>query len=367
VSHDAIVVGARCAGASTAMLLARAGLRVLLVDRAAAGSDIPHGHFIHQHGPRRLVGWGLLDRLLEVAPPVTELTSELRDFPLHAADLSVGVVPMGVGPRRSDLDRILVEAAVEAGAEYRERFPVDGFLTDGDRIVGIRSRAVEERAPLVIGADGRNSSLAKAVDAPVTRSAPTQTCWYASYFSGIAGRGLELHGMSDRVVFAFPTGGGLHCLMVAAPIAELPRARRDIEAHVLAATDRVAGLGERVREGRREERWFGAAQLPNFMRRPWGDGWALVGDAGVHKDPLMALGICDALRDAELLADAVVAGEPLSEYERRRDEATTPDYFANLHMAAFRPLPQEFADQRAAVRGDPVATRNLLLATQGMG
>jgi flavin-dependent dehydrogenase len=142
--YDAIVIGARCAGATTAMLLAREGFDVLLVDRASFPSEIPHGHFIHRHGPPRLARWGLLDRVLDTGcPAVTSITMDLGDFPLTGEDLVVDGVPVGLGPRRAALDKVLVDAAVEAGAELREGFPVDD-LTFEDGRAG--SRAARRRS-----------------------------------------------------------------------------------------------------------------------------------------------------------------------------------------------------------------------------
>ena len=379
--YDAIVIGARCAGAATAMLLARKGHDVLLVDRARFPSEIPHGHFIHRHGPRLLAEWGLLDRILATGcPAVTSITTDMGDFPLAGTGLEVDGIPLGLGPRRAPLDAALVEAAVEAGAELRDGFAVQEFTSDRMRLSGVRGRSagggatVTEQARVVVGADGRNSGLARRVAAPLTESAPTLACWYFSYWGGVPTDGLELYQRENRVIFAFPTNGGLLGLFVGAPIAELARARADIEGHILATVDLVPELADRVRAGERAERMLGATQLPNFVRRPFGPGWALVGDAGCHKDPYLALGICDALRDAELLAGALHDGlsgarpidEALAGYERRRDELTLPEYHRNLAMAELKPPPAEVFGLRAALRGDAEETRQFYLATQAM-
>ena len=173
------------------------------------------------------------------------------------------------------------------------------------------------------------------------------------------------------MIFAFPTNDGLVGLFVGFPLGELNAVRGDVEGHVLAAVGAIPHLGERIADGRREERFYGATQLPNFLRKPYGQGWALVGDAGCHKDPFMALGICDALRDAELLADALTDGfsgrrrteDALADYERRRNEATLPDYHANLAMAQLGPLPDRHLRLRAAAalrpdRGEPLLPRD---------
>jgi flavin-dependent dehydrogenase len=379
-TYDAIVVGARCAGASTAMLLAREGLDVLLVDRATFPSEIPHGHFVHRHGPQRLARWGLLDRVLGTGcPAVTRITLDLGDFPLTGVDLSVDGVPLGVGPRRAHLDRILVDAAVEAGVELREGFAVDELTGDEARVTGIRGRdlasrrSISEAARIVIGADGRNSGVARRVEAPLTVDEPTVACWYFSYWAGVPCDALEIYVRGDRAIFVHPTNDGLTAVFVGAPIAQLSDVRRDIEGSFLGALDRVPELAERIRAGERTERFYGAAQMPNFIRRPYGPGWALVGDAGCHKDPWLALGVCDGLRDAELLAEAVAdalsgrrpIGAALADYERRRDRETLPQFRENLAMARFQ-IPDAMRARRAAVRGDQAATNEMFLIREGM-
>jgi hypothetical protein len=128
--------------------------------------------------------------------------------------------------------------------------------------------------------------------------------------------------------------------------------------------DRVPALSERVRSGWRAECFYGTADVPNFLRTPHGPGWALVGDAACHKDPYMALGICDSLRDAELLAEAIDEGlsgrrpldEALADYERWRNEATLAEYKQNLQLARLLPPPVELMQLRAALRGDQEIT-----------
>ena len=269
--YDAIVIGARCAGASTAMLLARAGHSVLLVDRARFPSEIPHGHFIHRHGPARLSRWGLLDRVLATGcPAVTSLLVDFGDFLLAGHELVVDGVPVGLGPRRGALDGVLVSAAVEAGAELREGFVVDELVFADGRVVGIEGRSggkrVREQARFVIGADGRNSGVAKRVEAPAYDAVPTLSIWYFSYWSGVPGEALELYQRGRRIIFAFPTNDELYAVFVGWPAAELDTVRRSPEEALLAAVDLAPELAERMRGGRREERLLGATQLPNFLR-----------------------------------------------------------------------------------------------------
>lgn len=188
-------------------------------------------------------------------------------------------------------------------------------------------------------------------------------------------RGVELYLRPDVALFVFPTHDGLMSLFTCWPRRRLSGVRADIEGSVLSAIDQAPELAARVRSGRRVERFYGAAELPNFRRKPQGPGWALVGDAGYHKDPFLALGISDALRDADQLvaaADAglsgrVPLGAALAEHERLRNLASQEDYQLNLFLAQFRPLPSELLAQRAAVRtsNDQEAINSLLLAGQG--
>ena len=378
--YDAIVIGARCAGATTAMLLARNGHRVLLVDRATFPSDIPHGHLIHRQGPARLARWGLLDRVLATGcPSLTTITSDEGDFPLVGQNVSADGVPAACGPRRTALDRVLVEAAVEAGVELRAGFSVDGLTKAGERVTGIRGgdrrtgTVGTESATITIGADGRNSHVARAVEAPVYEEVPSLTCWYFSYWADVPRDGLEIYDRYGRVIFAFPTNDNLFAVFIAWPASELSTVRADIERQFLAAVDGIPTLAERVRAGRRADRFYGATDVRNFLRKPYGPGWALVGDAGCHKDPYLALGVCDAFRDAELLADAIDDGvsgrvaieDALADYERRRNLATLPDYRVNLERARFAPPPPEQRQLRAALRTNTEATRQFFLAIEG--
>ena len=166
VRYDAIVIGARCAGSPTAMLLARKGYQVLLLERAALLSDVPRGHVIMPTGTALLKQWGLLDRVLASnCPPIAQLTIDLGPFALSAPPMLADDDAPICAPRHGILDRILADAAVEAGAELREGFVVEEILMEGERVIGIRGhgpdgREVTEQASIVVGADGQYSCAA---------------------------------------------------------------------------------------------------------------------------------------------------------------------------------------------------------------
>jgi flavin-dependent dehydrogenase len=230
---DVIVVGGRCAGAATALLLARRGLRVLVVDKARFPAEIPHGHFIRYQGPRLLQRWGLLDKIVRSGcPAVTEMTIDLGDFPLTGTNLERDGVALGYGPRRRVLDAILIEAAVAAGAEFRDGFSVDDYLMDGAAVTGIRGRSyqtgalITAQAGITVGADGRHSSLASAVGAPVYETIPPLACWYFGYWSGVPMDSLEIYRRDRNVVFAFPTNDGLIAVFIGWEVSEFGRCAR---------------------------------------------------------------------------------------------------------------------------------------------
>ena len=360
--YDAIVVGARCAGSPTAMLLARQGHRVLVVDRAGFPSDTLSTHYIHQSGVASLERWGLLPRIAAAgAPGIRNYTLDVGPFALHGAPPPIGEVTEAYSLRRTVLDQMLVEAAADAGAEVRQHFPVDGLVTDGDRVTGIRSRGKIEHARIVIGADGLNSLVARGVGAPTYNDQGTLTCAYYTYWSGVEIDGVELYPRPGCMIVAAPTNDLQVVTIVLWPNAEFHAIRSDIERRFLEALELAPGLAARVRRATRSERFRGTGRLPNFYRRPHGKGWALVGDAGYHKDPILALGISDAFRDAELLAQAVDAGlsgraplaRTLADYERRRNELSAHGFQSTIGFARLQPSPPDMQQLFAALRDNP--------------
>lgn len=353
--YDAIVVGARCAGSPTAMLLARRGYRVLLLDRDPFPSDIMSTHYIHVPGLARLQRWGVLDRVVATgAPFITTRTLHFDGMSFQPPNppLPEGLSPDTVCPRRYLLDKILVDAAVEAGAEFRERFPLRELLWEDGRVVGVRAgprgREVEERAGIVIGADGMHSTVARLVAAPEYDARPSLTFGYYAYWSGIPDTGMHIYFNSDATgILVFPTNFGQTCIGVGGMSAGFKDFRRDIEGNYLAVTDRIPGLCEQVRGATRESRFQGTADMPNFFRRPYGPGWALVGDAGYHRDFITGLGINDAFFQAELLAgaiDSAFSGEQpleavMESFERIRNDYSKPLYDITTRMAAGEQVP----------------------------
>jgi len=370
--YDAIVVGARCAGSATAMLLARKGLRVLLVDRVTFPSDTLSTHFIHVSGVAALERWGVLGQVrASGCPPIQEMRLDFGPFVLQGRPPAAGATTEMFCCRRTVLDKILVDAAVASGVELREGVAAQELLRGDDGSVqGIRGMGADgelvAHAPLVVGADGRHSFVAKAVEAPAYEAVESLTCAFYSYWSGVDCDRASLYPRPGRAIASMPTNDGLTCIYVAAPRSEFHDFRADVEGQFKAALE-MTELGERVAYGHREERFRGTADLPNFLRKPWGDGWALVGDAGCHKDPVPAQGITDAFRDAELLADAAASGlstgllaDALAGYHAARDAVEVPRYRFALQLASMEPPDAEFAQLLAALRAKPHKTSQFL-------
>jgi 2-polyprenyl-6-methoxyphenol hydroxylase-like FAD-dependent oxidoreductase len=366
MAYDAIIVGARVAGASTALLLARKGYRVLLLDRAAFPSDTLSTHYIHPAGIAFLSRWGLLDRLRATGcPPVHEAHFDFGPFRFGGAPPPIDGIRTGYAPRRTVLDKLLIDAAVEAGAELRETTTVAGLLHDGDRVTGVRIQGrgalIEERAAVTVGADGKHSLIARLVEARTYEVVPALSSGYYSYWSDLPLERTELWIRPGFTLIAFPTHGQLTVLVMSSAIAEYPRVRLDVERAFLEMASTIPELRERLAGARCQERWKGTADLPNFFRVPYGNGWALVGDAGYHKDPLTAQGITDAFRDAGLLADALHVGfdrperltEALRCYEVTRNQAVLALYKFTCERATHSAPPPPMAALLTALASNP--------------
>lgn len=346
-AYDVAIVGARAAGAATAMLLARAGHRVLVVDRAEYGSDTLSTHALVRGGVLQLDRWGLLDRIRAAGtPPADRVTFNYAGRPV-VVDLDHQLY----APRRTVLDRVLVDAAREAGAEVRFGVHVTDVRRDADGHVGgivVRQRdgtASEIAATLTVGADGRRSRVARTVEAPATAVGTHTVGFFYGYWSGIENRGFEWHFGHEAAAGVIPTNDGLACVFIGA---SLERFHSDLRPDPARNVERMAAelptdLAGRLAAGERHGPLRGFPGLAGWLRRPFGDGWALVGDAGSFKDPITAHGLTDALRDAELVARAIDDGltgatpmtAALAGYERVRDDVSlavleTTDTIASL-------------------------------------
>jgi 2-polyprenyl-6-methoxyphenol hydroxylase-like FAD-dependent oxidoreductase len=382
---DAIVVGARVAGAATAMQLARGGLRVLCLDRSPYGRDTLSTHALMRGGVLQLQRWGLVDELVAAGTPAVRRTM----FHYGEESVAVSIKPaVGVdallAPRRTVLDPVLVRAAERAGAVVRFGAPVIRLHRDhcgavAGVVVGNRRSDVTsiESAPLVIGADGRHSIVARQVGARRTARGYHAASFLYGYHDNLPTNGYEWFYRPGLTAGAIPTNGGLTCVFVGARASRLdPAVRANTAADVFDHLVGVSGLGSRLGSGKWVESVKYVRGLPaGYLRQAHGSGWALVGDAGHWLDPMSTHGMTAALRDATLLARAILsssarAGErerALADYQAVRDRLSLPmmriteeiaSYTWDLHRARIllRELSSAMADEveaLAAIEPDP--------------
>jgi 2-polyprenyl-6-methoxyphenol hydroxylase-like FAD-dependent oxidoreductase len=363
--YDAIVVGARCAGSPTAMLLAQKGYKVLVVDRATFPSDTLSTHIVHPPGVAVLRRWGLLDRLTATGcPPIDTYAFDFGPFTISGAP-GTDDSPVSYCPRRIVLDKLLVDGASEAGAEVREGFTVEDIVVEDGRVTGVRGHskggtAVTEQADVVIGADGRSSLVARAVKPAQYNEKPKLLCGYYSYWSGLPMDGrFEVYIRPERGFAAAPTNDDLTLVVGGWPFAELAANKNDIEGNYMKMFEAAPDFETRMRGAKRESRIVGTA-VPNYFRKPFGPGWALVGDAGYNKDFITAQGITDAFRDAELCVSAFDKSRSggrafdatMGEYQSTRDEHVFPLFEFTCQLATLEPPPAEMQQLLGAVHGN---------------
>jgi flavin-dependent dehydrogenase len=341
---DVVIVGARCAGAATAMLLARAGARVLVVDKGLFGTDTLSTHALMRGAVLQLHRWGVLPVIAAAATPAVRSTR----FAYGSEDVTIAIEPRhGVdalyAPRRALLDRVLVDAAGQCGAEFLFHSKAAGLIREASgRVSGIAVEtpqgALDVHAALVIGADGLHSSVARWVGAPEILTGRHATAVLYSYWQGAHAGGYEWHYAAHASVGAIPTNDGAHCVFVSFPSEHLPHLpganAADKYERLLRGFESLAPV---LSNATRVEPVRGFGGHPGFLRRSSGPGWALVGDASYFKDPLTAHGITDALRDAELLSRAVAGASAaaFAEFETIRHELSHRLFEVTDQIASF--------------------------------
>lgn len=340
--YDALIVGARVAGATAAALLGDAGRRVLLVDRAAFPSPTLSTHYFRGGRAVAVLGrLGVLDETLALgAPPLTRQYRYLggaAEPELQGAQFP-GEIGYCLSVRRAPLDHLLVRRAARASVDMLERTRPTELLWAGGRVVGARlatptgERVV--RARCVVGADGRHSWVARAVDAPLQEVEEGHRGMYHCYLRGFPGPGgtpadgAEFSRIEDELAYVFPSDDGVSCVALSLNLAGYAWVRQEPDRRFRARLARHQGLAARFASAIWIERLLGCGPERNYVRVPIGPGWALVGDAGMHQDPFSGLGIDNATVHATFLAEALLdwfAGnaseaEALARYHQRRDD-----------------------------------------------
>ncbi len=346
--YDAVVVGARCAGAATAMLLARAGARVLMVDRQPYGSDTLSTHALMRGGVLLLSRWGVLPAVVEAGTPrITSTTFRYGREEIRLPIKPDAEVDGLYAPRRTVIDPILVDAAWSAGAEVHHGVALHDLVVEDGRVAGVVLRDLaggmhEIRAGVVVGADGIGSTVARRAGAQTLVAGRHSTAVMFAYVPDPGIDGFQWGYEADAGFGGIPTNDGMACVFVGVPTPDFDAGLREdvhgafaslLARHDPALADHVAACGRpeiRVFRGR-----------PGHLRQAFGPGWALVGDAGFFRDPITAHGITDALRDADGLARAIVAGgaDAMEAWRASRDAVARPLLEVTDAIAAFdRPM-----------------------------
>jgi 2-polyprenyl-6-methoxyphenol hydroxylase-like FAD-dependent oxidoreductase len=331
--YDAIVVGARCGGSPTAMLLARLGYKTLVVDRAHFPSDTVSTHLIHPPGVAILDRWQLLDRLVASGcPPINTYSFDFGPVTIRGNPRPSDGAATSYCPRRTVLDQLLVSAAREAGAEIREGVTVDELLIEGGTVVGVRGHAGDgsqmvERARVVIGADGAHSRVARAVTAAPYHDKPVLSVAYYSYWSGIPVDSASWVVRPGQGFAAFPTNDGLTMLLAAWPYVEYQTVKKDIEGNYLRAVQ--SAFGDRLDAAHREER--------------------VVGGGVPHDAELCVAALDEAFNGSRSFDDAMV------DYQRSRDARVLPVYEFTAQIASLEPPPPELQQLLGAIDGNAEA------------
>jgi 2-polyprenyl-6-methoxyphenol hydroxylase-like FAD-dependent oxidoreductase len=350
--YDSVVVGGRCAGAATGMLLARAGLHVLVLEASRPGTDTLSTHALMRGGVLQLHRWGLLDAVAAAGTPPVRSTEFHYGHEMETVELRPGSAPLRA-PRRTVLDPILQDAARGAGAELRHGVRVTRVLNDaegcvtGVEILDRGSRTMSQvTAGIVIGADGRHSLVADAVEAPFEHRGRSSSAFLYTYWSGFDLDRYQWFYRPGATAGIIPTNGGQVCLWTGTPSVRFhTELRGDLDASYRTLLGEAAPeLTPALAHGRRDGPVRGYPGVPGHLRRASGPGWALVGDAGYFKDPITAHGITDALRDAELLANAVTATpgggtsrrDALRDYQRTRDGLSKPLFALTERLASYQ-------------------------------
>ena len=361
--YDVVIVGARVAGSILATLLGEGGHRVLLLDRSSFPSDTLSTHFFRAPALSAFNQVGVYDEVQAVAPHLTVNYNVVDGIVFPEPVDRPADYPFYMCVRRITLDDMLLRRATRTPTvELREGAQVTGLQREGDRVVGVRWKDsngyAEATARVVVGADGVRSFVAKEVGVQTEHEEPINRAMYYAYYRGIRpneGPAAEFHYRGNYLAYCFPCDGELTLLASSVPIAEFVEFKRDPEAKFLSEIGAMTALAPRLAQAEREGPIRGTGSIPGYLRIPYGEGWVLVGDAGMVMDPWSGQGIDQASTHAVSLASHLA--DYLSErsdwetaiqaYHRERNEFSLQTYQRTCTFGLdLRPMTQAALDRR---------------------
>ena len=340
--YDAIIVGARVAGSITATLLGEYGYKVLLLDRAHFPSDTLSTHFFRYPSLRSFQRMGVFDQVQSVAPHMVDMFNDIEGHAWTEPVTGKDGLDYFLCVRRITLDSILTERVKQVpnvtflqGARFTE------LIRDGESVVGAEwsdeSGAHKLTARVVIGADGFYSQVAKLVEPEMEDFEPVRRAMYFSYFKNVTPLERPTAGFyfqGDRLVYVFDTDDDLTLVAVSVPISEFDAYRKDAEGEMMSFINDIPSLAPRLESAEAVAPFKGAGNIPCYLRVPYGNGWALVGDSALVFDPWSGQGIDHASQHAVMLADELhdffsnkkTWGEAMSSYHSQRNRTTKKNF-----------------------------------------
>jgi flavin-dependent dehydrogenase len=366
VDYDIIIIGARVAGSTLAAILGQNGYRVLVLDRSSFPSDTLSTHFFRAPALRAFNQIGVSGGVQSVAPHLRVNYNVIDGIEFPEPVDRPDDYPFYMCVRRIVLDDILIRRIKQIpNAELQEGVKVTGLIWNNNSVSGVKwekaDKKGEFKAKVIVGADGVNSIMAKEVNAEAEYQEPVTRAMYYAYYKGITskeGPAAEFHYNGNTLVYCFPCDSDLTLIAASIPIAQFASFKRNVEEEFNGIVNSMEALSERFNKAEREGPIRGSGSIPGYLRIPYGNGWALVGDAGMVMDPWSGQGIDQATTHSVLLADSLdnyFSGKndwvsAMAAYHKARNEFSLKTFQRTCKFSVdFRPMTNEALKLRGLV------------------
>jgi 2-polyprenyl-6-methoxyphenol hydroxylase-like FAD-dependent oxidoreductase len=361
--YDIIIIGARVAGSTLAAILGQKGYRVLMLDRSSFPSDTLSTHFFRAPALRAFDKIGIGSEVQSVAPQLRVNYNVIDGIEFPEPVDRPEDYPFYMCVRRIVLDNILIRSIKQIpDIELKEGIKVTGLLWNNNSVAGVKWEMADEKgeftAKVIVGADGVNSFIAKEINPEYEYQEPVNRAMYYAYYKGIKsteGPAAEFHYSGNTLVYCFPCDSDLTLIAASIPIAQFASFKRNVEEEFNEIVNSMEALSERFNKAEREGPIRGSGNIPGYLRIPYGNGWALVGDAGMVMDPWSGQGIDQAATHSVLLADSLdnyFSGkndweDAMAAYHSARNEFSLKTFQRTCKYSVdFRPMTNEALKRR---------------------